>query len=387
MVPLVETAEDVAAVVAACRLPPLGVRGTAPGNVRAARYGYDKDRFIAEKGRDVFVMTQVETAATVANLHEIVKVEGIDMLFIGRNDLASSIGRLDDQNGPESRELLAEAERRIREAGRWLGGIPAPDDSAAAMFERGYDMVIATADHALLRDGALAVVASFRKSLMATFAPVLRAAVLRAGGPERLEARLAVPATRDQLVARGDDRYLSQMCLRIFRAGLKHALVDAKWPAFEDAFHRFSPVRVSRLRDEDLEACMSNRALIRHWGKIRAVRANAAAMRAVVAEHGSFGRWLADWPRDDIVGLWERLAADFSQLGGNSGPYFLRAVGKDTFVLTDHVVRGLVANGIATRKPTGKRDRRTVQTAFNAWAAETGRPLCQLSQILALSDD
>ena len=34
------------------------------------------------------------------------------------------------------------------------------------------------------------------------------------------------------------------MSLRIFRAGLKHSLVDAKWPAFEEVFAGFEPARV-----------------------------------------------------------------------------------------------------------------------------------------------
>ncbi len=160
MVPMVETAEAAADVVAACLMPPLGLRGVAPGNVRAARYGYEKDHFIATKGQDVFIMTQVETATTVENLKAINKLGGIDILFIGRNDLASSIGRLDDQDSSEPRELLAEAERKIKESGRWLGGISAHGDSAAVMFERGYDMVIAAADHTLLHDGAGSLVRS-----------------------------------------------------------------------------------------------------------------------------------------------------------------------------------------------------------------------------------
>ena len=107
-------------------------------------------------------MVQVETALTVDNLPEIAKVEGIDMLFIGRNDLASSIGKLDDQASPESVELRERAERLIKESGLWLGGIPGTNDDAAAMFARGYDLVISASDHALVRDGALAVVRALK---------------------------------------------------------------------------------------------------------------------------------------------------------------------------------------------------------------------------------
>jgi 3-methyladenine DNA glycosylase Tag len=182
-----------------------------------------------------------------------------------------------------------------------------------------------------------------------------------------------------------NDRYLSQMSLRIFRAGLKHSLVDAKWPAFEEVFHRFEPHGVRAMSDEALEAMLADRRLIRHWGKLKAVRDNAAAMIAVAEEHGSFGAWLADWPGTDIVELWEKLAKRFSQMGGNSGPTFLRMVGRDTFILTPSVTAALKRWGAVDAPIKNRKDRAAVQSCFNAWAAETGRPLCQLSLILAAS--
>ena len=57
----------------------------------------------------------------------------------------------------------------------------------------------------------------------------------RFGSAAALEAHLPTPATTKKLKALSDDRYLSTMALRVFRAGLKHSLVDAKWPAFEQA--------------------------------------------------------------------------------------------------------------------------------------------------------
>jgi len=220
---------------------------------------------------------------------------------------------------------------------------------------------------------------------MVSFDPILKRALKRTGGEENLEAQLPAPRTASELALTSDDRYLSLMSLRVFRAGLRHAVVDARWPAFEEAFHGFLPGRVTLMSDEEMEACMANKALIRHWAKICAVRDNAAAMQRTAQEHGSFGRWLAAWPGDDTVGLWDTLSRRFSQLGGNSGPYFLRMVGKDTFILTDDVVRGLADHGIVDKRPTAKGERQKVQQAFNRWAAEAGRPLCQISRILALS--
>jgi 3-methyladenine DNA glycosylase Tag len=219
---------------------------------------------------------------------------------------------------------------------------------------------------------------------LAPFAEILDAARTRHGAAA-LEARLPTPKTAAELTATPDDRYLSQMSLRVFRAGLKHSLVDAKWPAFEEVFYRFDPHRVRAMPDEALEALMGDARLIRHWGKLKAVRDNAAAMLAVAAEHGSFGAWLAGWPGEDVVGLWEALAKDFRQLGGNSGPSFLRMAGKDTFVLTHSVTAALQHWGATSAPPKNRQDRARVQAAFNTWASESGRPLCQLSLILAAS--
>src|SRR5713226_828529 len=217
-----------------------------------------------------------------------------------------------------------------------------------------------------------------------SFAKILDAARTRHGSAA-LEARLPTPKTPEQLKATPDDRYLSQMSLRVFRAGLRHSVVDAKWPAFEAVFNQFDPRRVRAMPDEALEGLMGDARLIRHWGKLKAVRDNAAAMLDLAAEHGSFGAWIAAWPGTDIVGLWEALAKNFSQMGGNSGASFLRMVGKDTFVLSPSVVAALKHWGAIQAPPKNRQDRAAVQACFNAWAAATGQPLCHLSMTLGMS--
>ena len=112
------------------------------------------------------------------------------------------------------------------------------------------------------------------------FAPILDAARTRLGAAA-LEARLPQPKTAAELAGTPDDRYLSEMSRRIFRAGLKHSLVDAKWPAFEEVFHGFDLRRVRAMSDEAMEGLLGNARLIRHWGKLKSVRDNAAAMLAL----------------------------------------------------------------------------------------------------------
>lgn len=220
---------------------------------------------------------------------------------------------------------------------------------------------------------------------MVDFQPILAAAASRADGEAALNRRLPTPKSPAALRAVGDDRYLSQMSLRIFRAGLKHSMVDGKWPAFEEVFHGFDPRRVRAMNDEDLEALLADARIIRHWGKIRAVRHNAAALCDLAETAAGMGAFLAAWPEDDTVGLWDDLGTRFTQLGGNSGPYFLRMVGKDTFLLTPDVVRALAHWGAYEGKAKGKRELGKIQALFNGWAAATGRPRGHLSMILAMS--
>lgn len=203
---------------------------------------------------------------------------------------------------------------------------------------------------------------------------------------EALEAFLPRPLSPDELRQLGDDRYLSAMSLRVFRAGMKHSVVDAKWPAFEEAFWGFDPEKLVLLSPEQIDGFMSNDRIIRHRTKLQTIPRNAQFILDVREEYGtSFGEFIADWPSRDIVGLWQLLAKRGARLGGRSAAGFLRLIGKDTFLLTSDVVARLVAAGIVDRTPTSQRDKQQVQDAFNTLQQVSGRPLCQLSAMLSLT--
>ncbi len=200
---------------------------------------------------------------------------------------------------------------------------------------------------------------------------------------EDVEALLPQVKSADELRNISDDRFLSEMQLRIFRAGLRHAVVNSKWPAFEEAFFGFDPFKISLMSDEQLENLMQNDQIIRHWGKIKSVRANALMVTEQAEQHGSFANLIADWPETDIIGLWAFLKKQGQQLGGKSGAYFLRQIGKDTFILTDDVVAALKAQDIIDKAPTAKRDLEKVQSCFNQWQQESGRPMAHISRLLS----
>jgi len=212
-------------------------------------------------------------------------------------------------------------------------------------------------------------------------------ALERKGDKETLESLLPAPLTEKELGNLPDDRFLSAMSRRIFRAGLKHSMVDAKWPAFEEVFFGFHPEKLILMSDEALEATLLDRRIIRHWGKVKSIRANASMLLETSRLHNGFGVFLANWPSTDIIGLWSYLKKQGVQLGGQSAPYFLRMVGKDTFVLTKDVVAALKAQGIVQKLPTNKSDLAATQTAFNQWQNQSNRPLCHISKLLSFCVD
>ena len=207
--------------------------------------------------------------------------------------------------------------------------------------------------------------------------------VNRFGSVAALESRLPAPLSPAELRQISDDRYLSLIALRVFRAGLKHSVVDAKWPVFEQVFFGFDPEKVVLMGAEHLERLMQDARLIRHLGKLKSVPRNAQFVLDVARERGSFGALIADWPCSGIVGLWKYLAKHGAQLGGLSAPRLLRMIGKDTFVPSDDVVVALKAQGIVDKQPTSLKELAAVQATFNQWHAQSGRPLCQLPVMLA----
>lgn len=194
----------------------------------------------------------------------------------------------------------------------------------------------------------------------------------------------ALPPAR--LERKPDDRYLSAMTQRVFQAGVQHAMVDAKWPAFEEAFGGFVPEEMARLGPRQVDALMKDKRIIRDRRKIESVAKNAGFILAVREERGTgFGSFIAGWPVSDIIGLWQVLGKRGARLGGRSAPGFLRLAGKDTFFTTSDVVARLKLAGVIDREPGSQRALQAVQAAFNELHQASGRPLCQISAMLALS--
>jgi 3-methyladenine DNA glycosylase Tag len=225
-----------------------------------------------------------------------------------------------------------------------------------------------------------------RSCTVTPFKTIRARAEKRKGGPKALARLLPPKPDPNELARLGDDRILAEMTKRVFSAGFAWSVIEAKWPGFEQAFLGFEPGPLTLQPDDFWDGLMKDTRIVRNGAKIMSVRANAGFVRDIAGEYGSFGKFLAQWPCSDQVGLLELLAKRGSRLGGNTGQMMLRFLGWDGFVTSADVVKCLRDAGLDIAETvTSKRDLAKVQAQFNAWAEETGLPYVQISRICAMS--
>jgi len=161
MVPMVEPPGEAAAIVAACRYPPQGKRGLAVGIARAAQYGLDT-AYVDNVNENSFIICQIETIAGVKRAKEIAETDGIDMLFVGRNDLAADSGHILDLDHPEVNAMLDQVLAAAKAAGKKAGTVPSDKLSWQNLFAQGFDLVIPSSDISILRQFGQKEVGEFR---------------------------------------------------------------------------------------------------------------------------------------------------------------------------------------------------------------------------------
>ena len=163
MVPYVNTRADAEAAVRACRYPPQGIRGVAR-SPRAQGFGQNAQQYLARANEEILTIVQIETAEGISNLGSILEVPGVDVIFIGPVDLASSLGHLGDPNHTEVRSAIATIEAQTLLAKKALGTVSPSWEKARELYERGYQMVTLMSDGTSLAGLAAEIMANFRKA-------------------------------------------------------------------------------------------------------------------------------------------------------------------------------------------------------------------------------
>src|SRR6478735_1947574 len=116
LIPMVESADQAAQIVAAARYPPAGVRGVATAVNRAARWGMIDD-YLSRADGEICVVCQIESVAGTEAIESIGAVDGVDALFVGPSDLAASMGFIGRPGHPDVVAAVDDAITRIVAAG------------------------------------------------------------------------------------------------------------------------------------------------------------------------------------------------------------------------------------------------------------------------------
>ncbi|KAL3461365.1 Phosphoenolpyruvate/pyruvate domain-containing protein [Aspergillus heterothallicus] len=147
MVPMCETKEQVEAVVSGCRYPPAGTRGAGAMFAHSA-FNMSSREYLTTANERVVVIVQIESQTAVENCEEIAAVDGVDMLFVGPNDLASSMGYVAFDHGriEEVQTAIARVLKAAKEAGKYAGHFAMGAEEAARRWEQGFDFVNCGAD-------------------------------------------------------------------------------------------------------------------------------------------------------------------------------------------------------------------------------------------------
>jgi len=138
--------------VAAARFPPEGERGVA-GTVRANDYGAAFDAYLADANELTVVVLQLESPRAIENAPAILDVEGVDVAFVGENDLSAALGH----PGEKDRDPVREAVERVRTLATDRGVVPGiaarTPEALTERAEWGFRFFLLGSDLGFVREG------------------------------------------------------------------------------------------------------------------------------------------------------------------------------------------------------------------------------------------
>lgn len=161
LIPMVDSAAQAESLVAAVRYPRTGIRGVGSALARSARWNRVDD-YLRRADETVSLTVQIESSSAIDAVEAIVRVPGVDQIFIGPSDLAASMGHLGQQQHPEVVAAVLHAIAAARSAGVPAGVNAFVQADAQRYLDAGAAFVAVGADVAMLARQSEALVAAFR---------------------------------------------------------------------------------------------------------------------------------------------------------------------------------------------------------------------------------
>jgi 2-dehydro-3-deoxyglucarate aldolase/4-hydroxy-2-oxoheptanedioate aldolase len=162
-VPRIRSAEEAAEVVDRVRYPPAGVRGVAL-SARGAGYGAAPSGELGLLDDAVTVVVQIENESALRDAAAIAAIDGVDVLFVGPNDLSHTLGIPGEFAHPRYLDALVQVVAATRAAGKVAGIMLRSPDEVPALRELGYAFFALQTDTGLLAGAARAGLRAMRAS-------------------------------------------------------------------------------------------------------------------------------------------------------------------------------------------------------------------------------
>jgi 4-hydroxy-2-oxoheptanedioate aldolase len=165
MVPMISSAEEAEKLAGWARYAPVGIRGLGSSGVHTAfgGMGSDAPTFMKRQNEETLAIAQIETKEAIESIEAIAAVEGIDVLLIGPNDLAISMGVPGETQG----EVVQSAIGKVAAAAKKEGKVFAMHGSDALLEkwipEGNMQMVMSSLDIAILKGGYSSIVEKYKK--------------------------------------------------------------------------------------------------------------------------------------------------------------------------------------------------------------------------------
>jgi 4-hydroxy-2-oxoheptanedioate aldolase len=162
LIPMVETAEQAASMVAATRYPPRGTRGVGSALARASRWNQIED-YARRCDDEMCMLVQVESVRALENVESIAAVPGVDGVFFGPADLSASMGLLGRPMDPAVQSAIAQGMAAVIRAGKAAGSISGDERVAREFLAQGATFVAVGVDATVLVKAATALAASYKR--------------------------------------------------------------------------------------------------------------------------------------------------------------------------------------------------------------------------------
>jgi len=162
IIPWINSKQEAVDAVQALRYPPEGVRGVG-ASVAARRWGLPTSEYLKVANNEIIAILQIENIEAVNNIGEILTVPGIDVIFVGPNDLASSMGLLGQPTHPRVEEAIQKVLVATKNAKIPVGILGFSPDAANKRIQQGFQFIAVASDGSLLSSGAKGILGQIKK--------------------------------------------------------------------------------------------------------------------------------------------------------------------------------------------------------------------------------